>query len=488
MSTDAVARALATFPFGPTVRSLRVRTDLSGMARVLMPRHIIHELNVASPYRGRRTARACRDEHDPGCAVRLDCSASAATAGCGRALRFWLLSSTQSTIARSDGAIRRCARFLVGRRMVESLKVRQQSGCRWRARRAVDPRGGMADGSLPQAARTSERRRRSSFPAFIRSFWQSNYFSPICRGDPARDSSRRTSMRRSTNGRLFCRPYFADTEPRRDRIVLKAICPANTIRARCASPQPSFGGSQALRFEPARANLRRRSVAALPFVFRHRKRHTHTLLSITTPAPNEADINRRPHRPATARRPASRLVEDLFQAMRSTASPRAAASRSKADWPFVWLDATYVKGAGGPHRLNSRRHRHQHQRRRRKAAPHAGHDPWLCQKAWQAIKFVSPLRRPAPAARASNGLGRRGSGRGRLWGSGRDCSIHEYRYRGDRLCAAAFLKLHFYCGTIGSLANAFGRSTYPSGPNCRLHARYGKFCNSRVPTRFRRRT
>ena len=51
--------------------------------------------------------------------------------------------------------------------------------------------------------------------------------------------------------------------------------------------------------------------------------------------------------------------------MRRTASPKSRGRPIEGDWPYVWLDATYVKGAGRPHRLNSRRHRHPHQRRRR---------------------------------------------------------------------------------------------------------------------------
>lgn len=174
-------------------------------------------------------------------AVRLGCSASASTAGCGRALIDLALlvdAEHHCSVRRSHPTMSHA--FSSNGGSVESLKVRQLSGCRPRARRRGGSSRGRGRGFAPSSARTSARRRPSSFPAFVRSFWQSTLRRSAAA--PGRDSSRGTSMRRSTNRRPLLPTVFSQT-PSRGEIVLysRPSAAANTIRDRCASPQPSFG-------------------------------------------------------------------------------------------------------------------------------------------------------------------------------------------------------------------------------------------------------
>ena len=172
---------------------------------------------------------------------------------------------------------------------VESLKVRQQSGCRPRARQTR----WIVEGAWP-TVRSLKRKDQCTASAVlvssVRPIVLAVDSSPICRGARARFVAQNFDASLDKSTASFADRIFADAEPRRDRLVLKAIC------RRQYDPRPLRQPSAVLR-RLARLsdsnrpghNLRRRSVAALPLRLHHRKRHTHTLLSITTPAPNEAE-------------------------------------------------------------------------------------------------------------------------------------------------------------------------------------------------------
>ena len=86
----------------------------------------------------------------------------------------------------------------------------------------------------------------------------------------------------------------------------------------------------------------------------------------------------------------TRSVDDLVQAMGMTGISKSQVSRLceeidgkvkaflerpiEGDWPYLWIDATYLKvRRGGAHRVGRRHHRHRRQRRRKaRGAGHGG--------------------------------------------------------------------------------------------------------------------
>ena len=74
----------------------------------------------------------------------------------------------------------------------------------------------------------------------------------------------------------------------------------------------------------------------------------------------------------------------------------------EGDWPYVWLDATYVKAAGWPDRLGGGDHHGRRQRRR--AARSSRHDGRRLRGRDLLDRLPAPTRAARPARRQARGL------------------------------------------------------------------------------------